>query len=204
MTELHELVKRIRKERRLLELDQKEMSSFLGIGISSYQKLEAGTIKLSKANETIISNYFDKKEKTSFFDPINSKFIPFFNVDLTTINKILFEDFEFPPSNYYSIPNVEGNFAAPIYTKALTPDVNVGDVIIWRECLEKKIIHYGMIHLIATIDGEIIIKKVRKSTKEGHISLLTNNEEFDDFEFPNSFIRAIYVAVQVIPPKLIN
>ncbi|RFS16092.1 S24 family peptidase [Emticicia sp. C21] len=87
----------------------------------------------------------------------------------------------------------------PVYGESMSPRYKPGDRVIVKEYPHFfQYIRYGEVYFIFTKNEERILKRIRKSDREGFIKLTSINPDYDDFEVPLSHITKIFIVTGIV------
>jgi repressor LexA len=101
----------------------------------------------------------------------------------------------------YVVPKFEQkhvDFMIEVEGSSMYPKYNSGDVVACRKITMDAFIQWNKCHVIATRDQGIIIKRVKKSAKENHLLMLSDNKDYDPFEVPMDEIEGMALVIGVI------
>ena len=101
----------------------------------------------------------------------------------------------------YVVPLFDGmkmDFMISVRGSSMYPKYNSGDVVACRMVQELLFVQWNKIYVLDTISQGVIIKRLKKSDKEGFVICKSDNEQYEPFEIPMSDIRTIALVVGVI------
>lgn len=101
----------------------------------------------------------------------------------------------------YVVPLFDGmkmDFMIPVRGSSMYPKYNSGDVVACRMVQELLFVQWNKVYVLDTISQGVIIKRLKKSDKEGFVICKSENEQYEPFEIPMSDIRTIALVVGVI------
>lgn len=101
----------------------------------------------------------------------------------------------------YVVPLFDGmkmDFMIPVRGSSMYPKYNSGDVVACRMVQELLFVQWNKVYVLDTISQGVIIKRLKKSDKEGFVICKSDNEQYEPFEIPMSDIRTIALVVGVI------
>lgn len=78
------------------------------------------------------------------------------------------------------------------------PKYSSGDIIACKVVKETLFFQWNKIYAIYTRSQGVMVKRVKKSTMEGYILLVSDNEKYEPFDVPLSDIEAIALVIGVI------
>lgn len=100
-------------------------------------------------------------------------------------------------SNDYSLMSIPGfadcTDAVTLRGDSMYPTLRSGQIIILKRWTESYI-DYGQIYLIVTTSGNRMVKYVRRGTDDAHITCVSENKEYDDFDVLKEDILAMYLV----------
>ena len=206
-------LKMIRKE---LGVTQDVIAQKLGIGKSALSMIETGRATLSERNKNILVQEFNvnpewletgegemftcAKECMSFQRPsdrsIPYQSVPLYDVEGTAGLVPLFIDKQKQqPVDYIHIPNLpKCDGAIYIVGDSMYPLLKSGDIVLYKQLNNLDNIMWGEMYLLSIdLDGEeyIAVKYLQKSSREGYVKLVSQNQHHADKDVPLEKIRAI-------------
>ncbi len=101
----------------------------------------------------------------------------------------------------YVVPLFDGmkmDFMISVRGSSMYPKYNSGDVVACRMVQELLFVQWNKVYVLDTISQGVIIKRLKKSDKEGFVICKSENEQYEPFEIPMSDIRTIALVVGVI------
>jgi len=96
--------------------------------------------------------------------------------------------------DYYIVPKFSGkniDFFIEVKGMSMSPCFTNGDLVACKIIRESSIIQWNEIHLISTNEQGLLIKRLRKSSKENYTLALSDNKDYDPIEIPNNEINGI-------------
>lgn len=103
--------------------------------------------------------------------------------------------------------DIKGMYVIPDFTKvdfmirvkgnSMYPKYNSGDVVACRVLKERRFIQWNKVHIIATKEQGILIKRLKKGP-DGHLTAVSENKEYEPFDVPLADIDGIAIVVGVI------
>lgn len=99
---------------------------------------------------------------------------------------------------YYVIPkfrycNVD--FMIEVSGLSMYPHFNPGDVIACTILKDRKFLQWNKCHVIATREQGILVKRLMPSTKDGYITVVSDNKEYPAFDVPFDEITGLALVV---------
>ena len=101
----------------------------------------------------------------------------------------------------YVVPLFDGmkmDFMISVRGSSMYPKYNSGDVVACRMVQELLFVQWNKVYVLDTISQGVIIKRLKKSDKEGFVICKSDNEQYEPFEIPMSDIRTIALVVGII------
>lgn len=98
----------------------------------------------------------------------------------------------------YVIPDFKGaDFLIPVKGDSMYPRYSSGDIAACKK-IKDGFIQWNKPHVIATSDQGIMVKRIRKSDKDDHLLMVSENKEYAPFDVPRSEITGIAIVIGVI------
>lgn len=99
---------------------------------------------------------------------------------------------------YYVIPkfrycNVD--FMIEVSGLSMYPHFNPGDVIACTILKDRKFLQWNKCHVIATREQGILVKRLMPSTKDGYITVVSDNKEYPAFDVPFDEITGLALVI---------
>lgn len=101
----------------------------------------------------------------------------------------------------YVIPkfkNCKVDFMIEISGSSMYPKYNSGDVIACTIIKESNFIQWNKVHVIATKEQGLLVKRIKKSNNTNKIIAISDNPDYDPFEIAKDEITGIALVVGVI------
>lgn len=121
--------------------------------------------------------------------------IPFYNADFIAGNaELYYADSTIYPEYYMDVPEFSGCTAFRAYSDSMEKMIRSGSILFgvkledWADHLE-----YGQIYGITCTDGRRYLKRIRKSDKQDHFKLVSENPMYDEFELPKKKIKNVWL-----------
>ncbi len=206
-------LKLIRKE---LGVTQDVIAGKLGIGKSALSMIETGKATLSERNKNILVQEFNvspewlesghgdmftcARECMNFQRPsdrsIPYQSVPLYNLEATAgLVPLFLDQNKQKPLDYIHIPNLpKCDGALYVVGDSMYPLLKSGDIVLYKQVNNLDNIMWGEMYLLSIdLDGEeyIAVKYLQKSTKEGHVKLVSQNSHHADKDVSIDQIRAI-------------
>lgn len=99
----------------------------------------------------------------------------------------------------YVVPIFNGaDFLIPVSGNSMTPTYYPGDIVACKRVpLSGLFFQWGKIYIIDTTQGPLI-KRIKPAPSPDHITIVSDNTDYDPFQLPASEIRAVALVVGVI------
>ena len=100
--------------------------------------------------------------------------------------------------DYCSVPSLRGkkvDFIVPVRGLSMLPKYKSGDLVACKIVSENTFIQWNEIHVIATREQGILLKRLKKGSKDGLLEAISDNPEYPPFEIPESEITGIAIVV---------
>lgn len=205
---------KIKQLRTKLKLSQEELATMSGVSSRTIWSCEAGkaNITLEKLQKiatsldipilSLINDTSNKPIVTEAKEPSNGyksktdgKQIPLVNVkavggfgneSFSISEKDIKEYYVIPKFRYYKI-----DFMIEVTGDSMRPRYKSGDIVACKIIKNYDFLQWNRVHVIATREQGIILKRISVSQKKNHISVLADNPEFPPFDIPMSEITGI-------------
>lgn len=96
------------------------------------------------------------------------------------------EYYVIPKFKYYNV-----DFMIEVRGDSMRPRYKSGDIVACQIIKNYTFLQWNRVHVMATREQGIILKRIAKSTLSGHISVIADNPEFPAFDIPMSEITGI-------------
>lgn len=103
--------------------------------------------------------------------------------------------------DYYVVPKFKErkiDFMIEVYGSSMYPKYNSGDVVACKKISESNFIQWNKVHVIATKEQGILIKRLKKSDDENFLLAISDNKDYDPFLIPKDEITGVALVVGVI------
>lgn len=103
--------------------------------------------------------------------------------------------------DYYVIPKFKHrkiDFMIEVHGSSMYPKYNSGDVVACTIIKESQFIQWNKVHVIATKEQGILIKRLKSATDENSLLAISDNKDYDPFELPKKEITGLALVVGVI------
>lgn len=196
--------KGFRKENNLTQI---EVATYLETSKSFISQIEAGTRPLPSA---MLSKLLDNKKGWSTAKLSGeqcqapavrqiSTGIPLLPVEavagVLSGNDMQVMDYE---CEYYNIPTFNGaEFLIQISGDSMQPKYYSGDIVACKRLPIDTFFQWNRVYVIGSEQG-VIIKRVKRGSDEQHITLVSENTDYEPFELPLNKIHSIALVVGVV------
>jgi len=140
-----------------------------------------------------------KVEGRNFLDlPVKYKPIPLINIDAMAGDgqgdvQVMGYD-----SEQFVIPTFVGaEFLITVRGISMYPKYNSGDIVACKRLSMDTFFQWNKVYVMDTSQGAII-KRVRKGKDDGHLLIVSDNEDYEPFELHRSEVRALAIVIGVI------
>lgn len=101
--------------------------------------------------------------------------------------------------HYYMIPEFKSaSFLIPVIGDSMAPKFLHGDMVACRLLTTRLYDQYGKDFVIYTESQGLLLKKLKPSKKEGYLSLISYNNDYDPFDVPITDIVDIAMVIGMI------
>ena len=196
--------KGFRKENNLTQI---EVATYLETSKSFISQIKAGTRPLPSA---MLSKLLDNKKGWSTAKLSGeqcqapavrqiSTGIPLLPVEavagVLSGNDMQVMDYE---CEYYNIPTFKGaEFLIQISGDSMQPKYYSGDIVACKRLPIDTFFQWNRVYVIGSEQG-VIIKRVKRGSDEQHITLVSENTDYEPFELPLNKIHSIALVVGVV------
>lgn len=205
---------RIKNLRLKLDLNQNDFATKAGITRSTLAQIETNkqlptinTIKEIVRNfnvsyEWLISGHEATQqlaeEHTSAY--ITKKGIPLVNVEaIAGMGNTDFAIKESDIQEFYVVPDFKQiNFMIRITGSSMYPKYSSGDIVACRTLHDPQYIQWNKVHILATRDQGILIKRLKKGSTPKHWLCVSDNKDYDPFEIPVKEVTGTALVIGVI------
>lgn len=100
----------------------------------------------------------------------------------------------------YVIPDFNGevDFMIRVKGSSMYPKYNSGDVVACKMIVESQFIQWNKVHVIATKEQGVLIKRLKKCQKNQCMLAISDNPKYDPFEIPKDEILNLALVIGVI------
>lgn len=103
--------------------------------------------------------------------------------------------------DHYVIPKFKDrkiDFMIEVFGSSMYPKYSSGDVVACRTINESSFIQWNKVHVIATEEQGVLIKRLKKSKAKDCLLAVSDNKDYEPFDIPLSEINGIAIVVGVI------
>lgn len=196
----------VRKIREILQISQTKLSEYIGVSLRTIQNWESGET-IPKTKHEILRNLLlkDKIQNLEFVSSIKSlkKGIPLLPFDAfagvgdssvggVDFNAII-ERYEIPLFNGLQI-----DFMLSVRGSSMYPKYSSGDVVACKLIKELLFVQWNKVYVIDSVSQGIMMKRLKKASKDDNIICKSDNIDYGEFEIPKSDIRNVALVVGVV------
>ncbi len=101
----------------------------------------------------------------------------------------------------YVVPKFQDkkiDFMIEVTGSSMYPKYNSGDVVACRIIRESQFIQWNKVHVVATREQGILVKRLKPSANKDCILAVSDNRNYDPFEIPLAEIEGLALVVGVI------
>lgn len=171
------------------------LSYYTDINLNWLLTGQGSMLKSEEKEDKIIAERID----TFSINVSSDNLIPI--MDIETIGGFGSANFSISQSNitdYCQIPAFKGkkvDFMIPVRGFSMYPRYKTGDLVACTIISENTFIQWNEIHVIATREQGILLKRLNKSEKEGYLKAISDNKDFPPIDIPESEITGIALVV---------
>lgn len=101
--------------------------------------------------------------------------------------------------DYYQVAEFkQADFLIRVKGNSMYPKYSSGDIVACKIVKETLFFQWNKIYAIYTRSQGVMVKRVKKSTLEGYILLVSDNEKYEPFDVPLNDIEAIALVIGTI------
>ena len=101
--------------------------------------------------------------------------------------------------SFYSVPDfVNIDYMIRVNGSSMYPKYNSGDVVACRIIRESQFIQWNKVHVLATKEQGILIKRLKKGGTPECLLAISDNKDYDPFEIPTDEITGMALVIGVI------
>lgn len=189
--------------RKLNNLKQKDIADYLGVTRSFVSQVESGSSPLPDDKlEKILTN--EKGWDISMLSSRTGMDLPQRGIPLLPVaavagymsgNSRAVMEYE---CEWFDIPAFHGaDFLMHVAGDSMIPRYLSGDIIACRRVLDRSFFQWNRAYVIDTMQG-VLIKRVRPGKDDGHITLVSENENYSPFEISVDDILSLSIVVGLV------
>lgn len=196
----------IHKERKKLELTQKELASKLGVSYQTIQNWEKGNV-IPKSKIKSIEDFFksemfkdnysnnDNVDKQEHVQEPTGFYYPDVSAAAGMDKEIVNDELKRIPIN---LPNWEkGIDFINVYGDSMYPKYCSGEIIGIKE-VELQYLNFGYAYVVILKDGQVLLKFIKKGIDNDHIILESENKFYEPKEYHLDQIKKVFIIKGVI------
>ncbi len=103
--------------------------------------------------------------------------------------------------DFYVVPKFKDrkiDFMIEVYGDSMYPKFKSGDIVACRKLGDSNFIQWNNVHIIATKEQGILIKRLNKAKNDTCILAVSENKDYEPFEIPNDEVTGLALVVGVI------
>lgn len=199
-----DIINLIKKEEKLTK---GEISARIGIKQSYLSDMIAGRKPVSfemkhKINKAFPYCYADEFPTATMASQDDYKAIPFFDgFAVGGKGGFTFALTQQDVKNYYVVPKFKDkhiDFMIEVTGSSMYPKYNSGDVVACTIINENTFIQWNKVHVIATKEQGLLIKRLHKCDDDSKLTLISDNNDYPPFDIPKDEICGIAIVTGVI------
>lgn len=185
------------------DIDRAIGSDKLSNILEFYQDLNAEWLIMGKG-EMIKTAYKSELNEPAiaYIDSKKDFAIPFVSINaIAGFGNANFSIGERDVKDYYVVPKFKDrkiDFMIEVSGSSMYPKYNSGDVVACRIIRESQFIQWNKVHVIATKEQGILIKRLKKSQEPNCLLAISDNKDYEPFDIPESEIEGIAIVVGVV------
>lgn len=192
-SELNSLLNRIKFQ---YDVNQSEIARAIGVKPAYLSDILNGRIALSDQIREKLSKEFPESDVV--FEGSEQKGLPLIPIEAVAgFGNQQFPDI--PVEGFYQIAEFStADFLVRIKGDSMTPKYNAGDIIACKKVTDLLFFQWGRVYVVDTKSQGMMVKRVRQSTTEEKIRLVSENPDYDPFDIPRSDINAVSLVMGAI------
>lgn len=191
------------------QLNQEAFGQLFKIKRTALANYETGVSRPDLESLVEISKYFDISiddllhtdlKKHSPKTPAKQVGFPLVDIEaFAGINNVNFSIEQKDISAYYIVPDFKNvSFMIRVSGESMIPTYRSGDIVACRVITGKNFIQWNRAHVIASKEQGILIKRIKPGRSEKTLTLISDNQSYDESHLPWSDITGIALVVGVI------
>lgn len=192
-SELNSLLNRIKFQ---YDVNQSEIARAIGVKPAYLSDILNGRIALSDQIKEKLGKEFPESDVV--FENSEQKGLPLIPIEAVAgFGTQQFPDI--PVEGFYQIAEFStADFLVRIKGDSMTPKYNAGDIIACKKVTDLLFFQWGRVYVVDTKSQGMMVKRVRQSTTEEKIRLVSENPDYDPFDIPRSDINAVSLVMGAI------
>lgn len=192
-SELNSLLNRIKFQ---YDVNQSEIARAIGVKPAYLSDILNGRIALSDQIREKLCKEFPESDVV--FEGSEQKGLPLIPIEAVAgFGTQQFPDI--PVEGFYQIAEFQtADFLVRIKGDSMTPKYNAGDIIACKKVTDLLFFQWGRVYVVDTKSQGMMVKRVRQSTTEEKIRLVSENPDYDPFDIPRSDINAVSLVMGAI------
>ena len=192
-SELNSLLNRIKFQ---YDVNQSEIARAIGVKPAYLSDILNGRIALSDQIREKLGKEFPESDVV--FEGSEQKGLPLIPIEAVAgFGTQQFPDI--PVEGFYQIAEFStADFLVRIKGDSMTPKYNAGDIIACKKVTDLLFFQWGRVYVVDTKSQGMMVKRVRQSTTEEKIRLVSENPDYDPFDIPRSDINAVSLVMGAI------
>ena len=192
-SELNSLLNRIKFQ---YDVNQSEIARAIGVKPAYLSDILNGRIALSEQIREKLCKEFPESDVV--FEGSEQKGLPLIPIEAVAgFGTQQFPDI--PVEGFYQIAEFStADFLVRIKGDSMTPKYNAGDIIACKKVTDLLFFQWGRVYVVDTKSQGMMVKRVRQSTTEEKIRLVSENPDYDPFDIPRSDINAVSLVMGAI------
>lgn len=192
-SELNSLLNRIKFQ---YDVNQSEIARAIGVKPAYLSDILNGRIALSDQIKEKLGKEFPESDVV--FESSEQKGLPLIPIEAVAgFGTQQFPDI--PVEGFYQIAEFStADFLVRIKGDSMTPKYNAGDIIACKKVTDLLFFQWGRVYVVDTKSQGMMVKRVRQSTTEEKIRLVSENPDYDPFDIPRSDINAVSLVMGAI------
>ena len=192
-SELNSLLNRIKFQ---YDVNQSEIARAIGVKPTYLSDILNGRIALSDQIREKLCKEFPESDVV--FEGSEQKGLPLIPIEAVAgFGTQQFPDI--PVEGFYQIAEFQtADFLVRIKGDSMTPKYNAGDIIACKKVTDLLFFQWGRVYVVDTKSQGMMVKRVRQSTTEEKIRLVSENPDYDPFDIPRSDINAVSLVMGAI------
>ncbi len=178
------------------DVTQKEIAKRLGVSATYISDIINGRLPFTDQLREKLNKEFPESEMV--FESSEQKGLPLIPIEAVAgFGSQQFPDL--PVEGFYQIAEFStADFLVRVKGDSMTPKYNAGDIIACKKVNDLLFFQWGRVYVVDTKSQGMMVKRVRQSTTEEKIRLVSENPDYDPFDIPRSDINAVSLVMGAI------